>query len=194
MNRNKLNLRSLASEIIALCLLLTSLFFPFIEAFYTSNPYGSFKGSIVVWKAFHFIFGGTVSAEVTIGVGHATTVSRISPISVEPSLYALIGYCLLLCGFMSVVFLFVFEGFRKRGVCIFFDALTFSLLISGGVLLLLSGPQVAASFFNVPLEETSSLMNESGFRLGNGFLWTGICGFGSAFFAFMGGFSHILGD
>ena len=194
MDKSKLNLRSLAFEIIALCLLLTSLFFPFIEAFYTSNPYGSFKGSIVVWKAFHFIFGGTVSTEVTIGVGHATTVSTISPISVEPSLYALSGYCVLLCGFASVVSLFVFEGFRKRKACIFINALAFSLLVSGGVLLLLSGPQIAASYFNVPVEETSSLISESGFRLGNGFLWTAICGFGSALFSLIGGFSHILGD
>ena len=194
MDKNKLNLRSLTFEIIALCLLLTALFLPFIEAFYTSNPYDSFKGSIVVRKAFHFIFGGTVSTEVTIGVGHATTVSKISPISVEPSLYALIGYCLLLCGFTSVVFLFVFEGFRKRSACVFFDAIVFSLLISGGVLLLLSGPQIAASYFNVPVEKTPSLINESGFRLGNGFLWTAICGFGSSFFAFVSGFSHLLGD
>lgn len=194
MNKNKLNLRSLIFEIIALCLLLISLLLPFIEAFYTTNPYGSFKGSIVVWRGFDFIFGGATSTEVTVGVGHATTISKAPSIAIAPSLYPLIGYILLLTGFISIICVFVFEGFRKRGTCIFFDALCFSLIIAGGVLFLLSGPQIASSYFNVPLEEINSLISESGFRLGNGILWSAICGFGSAFFAFIGGFSHVLGE
>ena len=194
MNKNKLNLHSLTSEIIALGLLVSSLFFPFMEAFYTSNPYGSLKGSITVWKAFHFIFGGRVTTEMTIGVGHATTVSKIPPLSISPSLYALIGYCLLLGGLASFILLFVFEGLRKKKTCVFLGAIVFGLLISGGVLLLLSGPQIAASYFNIPLEKTSSLIYDASFHLGNGFLWCAICGFGSAFFIFIGSLAHILND
>ena len=194
MNKSKPNLRSLVFETIALCLLLTSLFLPFIEAFYTTNPYGPFKGSVVVWRGFNFIFGGTTSTEITIGVGHATTISKASSIGVAPSLYPLVGYILLLAGFLSFAFVFLFEGFRKKKTCIFFDALSFSLLIAGGVLFLLSGPQIASSYFNVSLEETSSLISESGFHLGNGILWSAICSFGASFSAFIGGFSHILSE
>lgn len=170
-------LSSIGLGCIALCFLLTlgALLFPFLSAFGTAGGGKYLEGAIRVENAFSFIFSLEATSSITVGVG--SVITEIPGPSLVPSvcLYPLLGYCFLLAStllFVPAFFLPYRHRFFRFALCF----LLASFLLAGSVLILLSGQEVFAAFFGMLQGNQKEAMDAMGFRLGDGFLWSGIFG------------------
>lgn len=174
------NVRSILIGILGLSIFLTGALLPLLDAFSTTRSFESIRGSLKVGNAFGFIFGTQVQTSVTIGVGEASTTLLKDPISLLPPLYTLLGYIFVLVASSFAIAAFVLTCCRHKKISVFLASLSLGLAIVGGVLLLLSKETIAATYFNVSVQDAKTIIAETGVRLGGGIL-------GPAILSFVGG-------
>jgi len=170
-------------------LIATALSLPLLDVFKTSRAGGIYKGPIDVGNAFAFIFGGTAHASMEIGVGQATAELFLDNVRVGPTIMGLLGYSFLISGAAVYLVSFFLGVFKNRLLSVLTAIFAAGLLIAGGVLLILTGPEAAASYLGLSGQGLTDLLNQTGFVLGDGLLWPGVASFAAAPFVILSGIS-----
>lgn len=171
--------------ILTLGLLSSALTLPMLTAFTTANRGYEYNGALTVGSAFAFIFGGSAKVYMRVGVGEAMATIACSDVSVTMILKLIIGYCLMMGGALCFILSFVFVALKKRKTAILFTWLSFSALIAGGILFLISKPEMAAAFYGIDEEAAKIAIESTGLSFNAGIL-------GSAIFAFAASLSIFL--
>lgn len=180
MKKKKLYFEPIFFGLLSLMAMIVAIFVPFMEAFKTNNPYLDIKGAMTVKSAFNFIFGGSTYGDIVLGVGHSTINYPLGAIEVNFCLYPLIGYCLLLSAFPLGIAAFIFSIEGKKITTLIFYGLALVLLITSGILILLSKEQIASAYFGNSFADINELIKATNLQIGKGFTICAISSFAGA--------------